>query len=279
MRFAVVHSTEYRYSSPVHLEPHAIRLRPREDATERLLEYSLEIDPPPALRAAALDQDGNSVTNAWFEGLVERLSLRVSFLVETLRENPFEFLLQSGDTDIPIQYAEPLRIPLAAYLGMDHNGEVREFAHELARESSWRTMEFLAALNRRLFETTTQLIRREGPPQPPERTLASRQGSCRDTAVLFCAACRTVGIAARFVSGYERAAALGPDGGEMHAWAEVYLQGGGWRGYDPSRGLAVTQFHIPVAAAADPVFAAPITGTFRGAAEAAMQYEIRMEVS
>ena len=277
MRFSVVHSTEYRYSTPVHPEPHSIRLRPREDATQRLLEYSLEIDPSPALRAVALDQDGNSITNAWFEGLVERLSLRVSFVVETLRENAFEFLLKQGDADIPILYAEPLRSPLAAYIGVDHNAEVRDFAHELARHASWRTMEFLSELNRTLFENTTQLIRREGAPQPPERTLESRQGSCRDTAVLFCAACRTVGIAARFVSGYERAAAEGPEG-EMHAWAEVYLQGGGWRGYDPSRGLAVTQSHIPLAAAADPALASPVTGTFRGAAEAAMQYEIRMEV-
>ena len=90
-------------------------------------------------------------------------------------------------------------------------------------------MEFLSGLNRGLFETFRHVVRDEGPPNSAEVTLQARSGSCRDLAVLFCAICRTRGIAARFVSGYERAAAF--EEGHMHAWAEVYLPGGGWRGY------------------------------------------------
>ena len=86
--------------------------------------------------------------------------------------------------------------------------------------------------------------------------LRDREGSCRDLAVLFCAACRALGLAARFVSGYERDASL-QENGDLHAWAEVYLEGAGWRGYDPSRALAVAASHVAVAASSDPLTRLP----------------------
>lgn len=279
MHIAVVHTTEYRYSGPVYLEPHTVRLRPREDATQRLLSFTLELDPAPAGRAEILDQDGNAVTHAWFAGTTSRLSVRTAFQLETLRTNPFDFLFLAGDRDIPVQYEEKLRAPLVPYLRAGHDPAVREFAQEIANGADWNTMAFLTALNRRLFETTRHVVRHDGAPHPPARTLAEGEGSCRDTATLFCAACRAMGIAARFVSGYERDAALRPDGGDLHAWAEVYLQGGGWRGFDPSRGLAVADTHVAVAAASDPELAAPVTGTFRGDATSTMTYSIAMQVA
>jgi transglutaminase-like putative cysteine protease len=136
---------------------------------------------------------------------------------------------------------------------------------------------FLTNLNWYLYESFGHTIRGEGPAHPPEVTLRERQGTCRDLAVLFCAACRLVGIAARFVSGYEREAATQPQA-YMHAWAEAYLPGGGWRGYDPTQGLAVSKSHVAVAAAADPSLAAPITGTYRGAAPARMEFGIALAV-
>ncbi len=278
MHIAVIHSTVYRYSNAVYLEPHTIRLRPREHAAQRLLGFSLEIEPAPAGRAEILDQDGNAVTHAWFDGTTSSLTIRTAFELETLRTNPFDFLLTAGDRDIPVQYEEALRTPLVPYLRAGHDPAVRSFAQEIANASAWNTMEFLAALNRRLFETTKHVTRRDGAPHPPGRTLADGEGSCRDTAVLFCAACRSMGIAARFVSGYERDAALQSAGGDLHAWVEVYLQGGGWRGYDPSRGLAAADAHVAVAAASDPLLAAPVAGTFRGDAVSGMTYSIAMQV-
>jgi len=276
MRIAVVHSTLYRYSAPVYLEPHVIRLRPREDAVQRLASWTLDISPTPHGRSESLDQDGNVVVRAWFDGLAEELSLRSAFTLETFRENPFNYLLTAADIQLPMRYAPLLRASLEPCLRHDHSPKIRQFAESLAAECGWQTTAFLNALNQWLFSTTQQVVRELGPPHSAETTLADRKGSCRDLAVLFCAACRAVGLAARFISGYERDASL-TENGDLHAWAEVYLEGAGWTGYDPSRSLAVAASHVAVAAASDPLLAAPVTGSYRGSATAKMEFSISMQ--
>ena len=154
MRISIAHRTEYRYTAPVYLEPHVIRLRPREDATQRLSAFTLAIGPVPAGSWQVLDQDGNSVTRAWFDGPTERLTLDVHLEVETLRENPFDYLPAPGDDDIPIAYAESLRGRLAPYLGLDHHPDVRSFARDMAGAAGWRTLDFLNASNGALWERT-----------------------------------------------------------------------------------------------------------------------------
>jgi transglutaminase-like putative cysteine protease len=279
MRIAVTHSTVYRYANAVFLEPHTFRLRPRLDGSVRLLDYTLDISPAPAGRTEFLDQDGNAAVEAWFSEPLEVLTVRSSFQVETLRENPFDYILSSaGAASLPPEYGEPLRAALGPHLAVEGlAGPVREFAGWVNRRAGGQTAAFLTTLNGFLYESFGHVIRGEGLPYPPEVTLRTREGTCRDLAVLFCAACRVAGIAARFVSGYEREAATQPQA-YMHAWAEAYLPGGGWRGYDPTQGLAVSQSHVAVAAAADPSLAAPITGTYRGAAPAKMEFAIELGV-
>ena len=92
--------------------------------------------------------------------------------------------------------------------------------------------------------------------------------------MLFIDCCRVVGLAARFVSGYQEG---DPETikREMHAWPEVYLPFAGWRGFDPTHGLAVRDTHIALASAPGPTGAAPISGTFRGSeASATLTHEI-----
>jgi transglutaminase-like putative cysteine protease len=103
------------------------------------------------------------------------------------------------------------------------------------------------------------------------------EGSCRDLAVLFCDASRVLGIACRFVSGYECASA-GRSDADMHAWAEAYLPSAGWRGYDPSRGLLVADRHVAVAAAFHPMLATPVAGTFTGMCGSRMDMKLQMQV-
>src|SRR5262245_38452966 len=259
MRFSVVHTTRYRYDAPVYLEPHTFRFRPRDDGAQRLLRYSLEISPAAAGRADLLDREGNVVTQAWFTGQIETLEVRSEFEAETLRENPFDFLMAKSDRRLPGAASSSLAIA--------------DFARSIAAAANHHTIPFLTALTKSMCDSFRQVLRRDGAPFDPEATLSAGEGSCRDLAVLFCAACRAAGLTARFVSGYEREASL-QENGELHAWAEVYLEGGGWRGFDPSRGLAVAESHIAVAASMDPRLAAPITGTYRGSAKSTLDFQI-----
>jgi transglutaminase-like putative cysteine protease len=277
MRISLAHSTIYRYDVPVFLEPHVFRLRPRADASQRLLSYSLEIAPTPDGITQSLDQDGNVVTQAWFAGAASELVVRSAFEVETLRENPFDFILTASPLfSLPLVYSEPLASALALYSAPGDSEDVNQFALSIAEQNGWRTLDFLISLTGELYRRSTHIVRDEGLPLPPEETLRLRTGSCRDLSVLFCAACRRLGVPARFVSGYECWPGAVGDA-HMHAWAEVYLDGGGWRGYDPSRGLAVSTNHVAVAAAADSRLAAPFTGTFRGKARAEMSFQISVQ--
>ncbi len=279
MRFLVTHSTLYRYAAPVTLGPHILRLQPRCDGSQKLWRFDLEIHPRPAGRAACLDQDGNAVTQVWFDGLTDRLLVVSRFEAQPLRENPFDFLLPPAEMLVlPLRYGEPWRTMLLSYAnGQRLPATVAAFAQEVQRESGPSVMPFVAALTRRLFEEWTLTERLEGEAYPAETTLAAREGACRDLAALFCQTCRAVGLAARFVSGYERASA-GHDRPTMHAWAEVYIPTAGWRGFDPSRGLAVSTGHVAVAAAAEPALAAPFSGTYQGPAGSATEIDLRIQV-
>jgi transglutaminase-like putative cysteine protease len=230
----------------------------------------LTITPQPAGSSLCLDQDGNVICEIHFNDPVEQLHVESTFEVETMRDNPFDYLLRGpGMFTLPTWYPETVELALAPYLRP--SGAVQAFASDLARGTT--PLEFLSTLNNCIHEQFRYQARDTGPARSPEETLRQASGSCRDLAVLFSESARSLGIAARFVSGYE-VSDTEAQHINMHAWSEVYLEGGGWRGYDPSSGLAVASNHIAVAAAADPRLAAPITGTYRGAANSSMHFQI-----
>ncbi len=286
MKINVSHSTVYRYDVPVYLEPHIFRLRPRENSAQRLLAFDLQIAPIPAGTTECLDQDGTLALNAWFSAPTSELRVASRFTVEMLRANPFDYVLTTESLNLPLWYREPLCSALSPYRKDAHVAEsVKQFAQRTAAGVQWNTLAFLTALSLGIFQTCRQVTRPYGPPWMSDRTLGSQEGSCRDLAVLFCDACRVMGIAARFVSGYECASAgsvlngsLSSPDSYMHAWAEVYLPGIGWRGYDPARGLAVSNQHIAVAAGFDHDLASPVAGWYSGGSGSRMEASLSLEV-
>jgi transglutaminase-like putative cysteine protease len=119
-----------------------------------------------------------------------------------------------------------------------------------------------------IHEGFTYQRRAEHGTQPPFITLRSRRGSCRDFALLMIEAVRSLGFAARFVTGYLYVASRdGPShqgGGSTHAWCQVYLPGGGWIEFDPTNGIVGNRDLIRVAVARDPRQAIPLSGTYFG---------------
>jgi transglutaminase-like putative cysteine protease len=280
MHFRVIHSTRYRYDSAVFLEPHTLRLRPRSDPSQKLLRFDLHLEPAPALVNEGLDAEGDAVGYASFNDTTESLLVRSEFEVETRRMNPFDYLLFTEQQRLPMQYDKAGNIRLGPYLQRHSAGDspAAGFSESLAQEAGHETLRFLALLTERIYKDWQIENRQEGDSYPADHTFEIRRGACRDVAVLFVECCRVQGIAARFVSGYQEGDRQS-DERFMHAWAEVFLPGGGWRGYDPTHGLVVADRHIAVAATADPQFAAPITGTVRGTgAISMMEAEIKVDV-
>jgi transglutaminase-like putative cysteine protease len=110
-------------------------------------------------------------------------------------------------------------------------------------------------------------------------TLSKRAGSCRDFATLFTEACRCLGLAARFVSGYQYSAILLHGQGSTHAWSEVYLPGAGWKGFDSTSGEVVGHHHIPVAVSRHPESVPPVSGSFIAAKAQLPLMDVTVHVS
>jgi transglutaminase-like putative cysteine protease len=268
MRFEISHITEYRYAEAVTLSPHYLRLRPREDGTVRLLDFRLHLEPQAATVTLQAEADGNVALVTWFNEPVRLLRIHTESVVETARENPFDYIISEPSArTLPVRYNPALQAVLAPSLAGSAGPTLRKLAEELAAETSFDTLRFLNALNLRLFESTRVIVRKTGAPLDPEECLTLGEGACRDLAMVFAAACRHMGIAARFVSGYQM---MDPESDEkhMHAWAEVFLPGGGWRGFDPTHGIAVDQHFVPVAASPDPQLVTPIEGYYSPASVA-----------
>ncbi len=278
MRFAVTHSTRYRYTRPVLLGPHVFRLRPRSDGSQRLIDFRVRVQPRPVGWSECVDLEGNAVAHAWFDVLTESLTVISTFTVETLRTNPYDFLVEPSAMTLPNPDIDDENPALAAYRRRPQADQsVTVFADAVRREVGGQTVAFLSTLVRRIAERSQPAIRIEGDPQTPAYTLREGTGACRDLAVLFIDCCRAVGLPARFVSGYYGGATT-VDCRYLHAWAEVFLPGAGWRGFDPLQGLAAADQHVAVAANAQPRGAAPIDGSLHtGQASSRMHVDLRID--
>jgi transglutaminase-like putative cysteine protease len=273
MRLHVRHRTHYTYSSPVFLEPHVLRLKPPTNATQRQVRFDLALDPQPAGRSENTDLGGNETVTAWFNGLTDHLTITVESTVETLRANPFDYIWE-GPHALPLAYPESTLPILGPYreAGFLHP-TVQALKIAMTELANNDAQLLPAVLTERLYESIGKVTRELGEPLSPEETLRRREASCRDTSMLFLSVARACGFAGRFVSGYF-AAASETNEYELHAWAELYIPGGGWRGFDPTAGLAVADRHIALAYAPSAELAMPVDGTYRGNATATMTSDL-----
>lgn len=243
MRFTVRHETLYRYSAPVRLGDQILRLKPYGVTA---LNHRYDITPTPSWREDRLSPFGTSETRVGFAAETDVLRIVSQFTCETG--------VQPSASELP---------DLPPYLNGNIDETVAQFARDLRAEAG-TVPEFLLSLTETLYRRTHRHIRPMGYAQTAEETLRTGAGACRDLAVLFIATCRSLGIPARFVSGYQ-AKAETPDGKRhLHAWPEVWLSGVGWQGYDPTHGVVVTDGHVALSAAPDQMGTMPIEGGFWG---------------
>jgi len=267
----VRHSTTYRYWEPVRFGTHRLMLRPRDSHDLRLLASTLALSPPGNLRWVH-DVFGNSVAFVDFTQPADELSI-----VSTLKLQRF-----GGDEPIspiadaaaiyPFVYSTDDRIDLGRLLEPHHpdpHGTVAKWAHQFVNREGVETMQLLAAMNDAIADGFDYVRREDEGTQPPTTTIECKSGSCRDFALLLIEAARSLGLGARFVSGYIYDPALEGErdvqgGGATHAWADIYLPGAGWIEYDPTNGLIAEENLIRVAVTRDPSQAVPVAGSFIG---------------
>jgi transglutaminase-like putative cysteine protease len=267
MLFHIRHALRYAYGRPVFLEPTILRLIPRSDPAQQLIHHGLTISPQASGSSRVLDANGGEAVVLWFDALQDSLSIEVELVVRTLRANPFDWIVTDpAARRLPATYPAGETLSLAPCLsGTEPIADaVCRWAADRAAEVEGDTIRFLGHLADTIHHGFHHVGRPDGEPMAAADTLASRTGACRDTAMLFVQACRSLGLAARFVSGYSMHHPEEVSEHELHAWAEVYLPGGGWRGYDPSLGLAVADGHVALTAAPDHQLAAPVSGRYRG---------------
>jgi len=273
IRVALNHRTHYKYASDVWLSPHVVRLHPAPHCRTPITSYSLKTTPKDPFVNWQQDPYSNRLARLVFPEKTREFSVEIDLVAEMTVINPFDFFVESYAELYPFAYDAVLTRELSPYLDAAPAGPKLSALIKKVRPASLRSIDFLVGINQRLQGDIRYLIRMEPGVQTPEETLTKGSGSCRDSAWLLVQLLRHLGLAARFVSGYLIQLATdvksldGPSGAErdftdLHAWAEAYLPGAGWIGMDPTSGLLAGEGHIPLACSADPVSAAPITGSF-----------------
>ena len=264
MRFRIQHETLYRYSAPVVFAPHVLRLNPRAQGVA-VLSRALIVHPQPAEWLDFDDAFGNRLSRVTFQGFPSD-ALRVESRLELETFAAADAGGDDGLAGLPgLPWPAPVGDGLDAYRH-EANGDasVRAFAETVAAGAGRRPLAFLEALNANLFESMDPHVRHEGAAQRAGTTLATRRGACRDITVLFLAACRSQGIPARFVSGYQARTQTRDGQRYLHAWAEAFVPGRGWSGWDPTHGLRATEGHVALCAAPDQADTMPVQGGFYG---------------
>ncbi|MFK7791092.1 MAG: DUF2126 domain-containing protein [Devosiaceae bacterium] len=268
---SLTHTTRYSYDCPVTLGPQLIRLRPAPHTRSRIPSYTLTVKPQDHFINWQQDPHGNWAARIVFPEPVREFSIEVDLLADMAIINPFDFFIEPESEELPVVYTDRQRIDLAAYMGVESQGELFDSFLQDIDVTPQNTTIFLVNLNHKLSQHIDYIIRMEPGVQTPEETLAKRRGSCRDSAWLLTHVLRHLGFAARFTSGYliqlkpDEVALDGPAGTDhdftdLHAWTEVYIPGAGWIGLDPTSGLLCGESHIPLAGTPHYESAAPIEG-------------------
>lgn len=246
-------------------------LRPRESFDQHLVSHELSISPDPTEVRWLQDVFNNSVAVATFSRRAKKLVFDSRV---TLRHDPAELQtvnIEEYARSYPFTYASDEMPDLLRSIERQHHDPARlidKWARRFVNyDAHTDTLALLSTMTSAIHSEFTYVPRATAGTQTPIETLQRRQGTCRDYAMLMIEAVRSLGFAARFVSGYvysphQHDVRVG--GGNTHAWVRVYLPGSGWVEFDPTNGIVGNHGLIRVAEARDLYQAVPISGTWSG---------------
>jgi transglutaminase-like putative cysteine protease len=284
--FRVRHLTTYRYEQPVALGPHRLVLRPRDGHDLRITATGLAITPQPTAIRWLHDVYSNSIAIAEFDrAAVGELVIESLVEIDHFGLDAPQFPLEPFAERWPFNYRPEQWPDLRVWTERqwaDPPGQLDRWVRRfVAGGEDLPTQELLVAIMHAIRDQLPYQVREEEGIRGPLQTLAEG-GSCRDFAVLMIEAVRTLGLAARFASGYLHVAAAAQaglrGGGATHAWLQVYLPGAGWVDFDPTNALYGGKDLIRVAIARDPGTVSPVSGSFTGPAGTASALTVEVAV-
>jgi transglutaminase-like putative cysteine protease len=297
------HTTRYTYRNHVAFGEHRMMFRPREGVDQRVIASRLVIVPEPVELRFIQDVFGNWIGSARFDAVADELTFDSYVMLE---HTPNLAAEAASDVIQPLSgrfdgYGEDEAADLCGSIRPhfpDPDGELKQWAGRfLSRRGPTDVLGALSAMTQAIRSELRYATRLQGGCQTPLETLRLRRGSCRDFAMLMMEAARSLGLAARFCSGYiycgdgppsparsstppsnAGASSTRRGGGHTHAWVTVYIPSCGWVEFDPTNGIVGNTDLVRVAVVRDPRQAAPLTGSYVGAAEDFVGMEVAVDV-
>jgi transglutaminase-like putative cysteine protease len=278
---SIRHRTSYRYRRPVGFGEHRMMLRPLEADDQRLLSFELEVSPQPALLRQVHDATDAIISMARFGSRAPALTVVSQAKVEHTPGGSLDLVapdafvgndLYDSDERVALSHAMLRRIP--------DDGALEAWARRFLRPvGRTHAATWLGDVTHAIRSELDYEVRPKGEPQDPLTTLQRGRGSCRDFAVLMIEAARSLGFAAKFASGYVYGPTTSQTQGHTHAWARIYIPGGGWTDYDPTNGIIGGKGLIRTAVGVDPRLVVPLHGSYRGRSSDFLTMEVEIEVA
>ncbi|MET0988281.1 MAG: transglutaminase family protein [Steroidobacteraceae bacterium] len=285
----VRHKTVYTYKQPVEFGEHRLMSRPRDSHDLRLIDTALVIDPPASSLRWIHDVFGNSITIATFQGASSVLTFESSFRAEHFPAAEKAIEIEAYAEKFPFSYSADDALDLGRtkerhYPDPDHKVDAWVKA-QVEKSPTGSTLDVLTSMTKDIKQQFKYAARDAEGTQSPLETLELGTGSCRDFALFMMEAVRSLGLAARFVSGYlydEKLIGASSGlvgGGATHAWLQVFLPGAGWVEFDPTNALVGGRNLIRVAVTRDPAQAIPLNGSFTGPTDAFVSMSLNVQVT
>ena len=265
MRIRITHETTYRYSDPVRSAIQLLRLTPRAHDGQTVLSWTIDTDCNARLIRRE-DWYGNVAHSLFAAGPIEAITLKVAGEIETTDTGG---VVRAGVERFPCMFY--LReTPLTR-----QDSALRDFAQETAGRLANPLDQghaLMGAIHGRLRFVTDAT----NSGTTASEAFQAGHGVCQDFTHIFLAAARSLGIPARYVSGYlHRPEQTVQEAG--HAWAEAHVEGLGWVSFDPANTVSTTEHYVRIAVGLDYLDAAPVRGSYYGISREALEVRLRIE--
>lgn len=283
----VRHTTTYGYGEPVRFGEHRLMFRPRDSYDQRLLSATLDVTPKPSNVRWIHDVFGNCVALVQFDVAAETLRFETTIRLDHSPQSAPDFQIEESAKRYPFAYDDEEAMDLERSVERhcpDPDDVVGRWARRFLKPGGRNETSHILMTMAYAIKEGFAYARRTAPgTQDPVLTLTLGKGTCRDFALLMMEAVRSLGFAARFVTGYiyvpDRDGSRHLGGGSTHAWCQVYLPGAGWVEFDPTNGIIGSRDLIRVAVVRDPRQAIPLSGTFYGSASAHPEMTVQVNVT